>query len=73
MQSKAKDVTTYIEEASAERRETLNRLRDLCREILLDFEEAMEYGRPCYKRGEEGVMGFASQNASSAYTSCART
>jgi uncharacterized protein YdhG (YjbR/CyaY superfamily) len=61
MQSKAKDVTTYIEEAPAERREALNRLRDLCREILLDFEETMEYGGPSYKRNGEVEVGFASQ------------
>lgn len=61
MQSKAKDVTAYIEEAPAERREALNRLRDLCREILLDFEEAMEYGGPTYKRNGEAEVGFASQ------------
>lgn len=61
MQSKAKDVTTYIEEAPTERQETLNRLRDLCRETLLDFEETMEYGGPSYKRNGEVEVGFASQ------------
>jgi uncharacterized protein YdhG (YjbR/CyaY superfamily) len=61
MQSAAKDVTTYIEEAPIERREALNRLRDLCREILLDFEETMDYGGPSYKRNGEVEVGFASQ------------
>jgi uncharacterized protein YdhG (YjbR/CyaY superfamily) len=61
MQSKAKDVTTYIDEAPAERREILNRLRDLCREILLDFEESMAYGGPTYSRNGEAEVGFASQ------------
>jgi uncharacterized protein YdhG (YjbR/CyaY superfamily) len=61
MQSKAKDVTTYIEEAPAGRQETLERLRDLCREILIDFEETMEYGGPSYKRNGEVEIGFASQ------------
>ena len=61
MQSKAKDVTTYIEEAPAERREALTRLRDLCRAILLDFEETMEYGGPSYRRNGEVEVGFASQ------------
>lgn len=61
MQSQAKDVTTYIEEAPAERREALNRLRGLCREILLHFEETMDYGGPSYKRNGEVEVGFASQ------------
>ena len=60
MQSKAKDVTAYIE-APAKRQEALNRLRDLCREILLDFEETMDYGGPTYKRNVEAEVGFASQ------------
>jgi hypothetical protein len=38
MRSTAKDVNTYIEEALAERQETLGRLRDLCRKELVDFE-----------------------------------
>ncbi len=61
MQSKAKDVTAYIEEAPAKRQESLNRLRDLCHEILLDFEETMDYGGPTYKRNGEAEVGFASQ------------
>jgi uncharacterized protein YdhG (YjbR/CyaY superfamily) len=61
MQSKAKDVTMYIDDAPAERHEALNRLRDLCREILLDFEETMDYGGPSYKRHGEVEVGFASQ------------
>jgi len=61
MQSKAKDVATYIEEAPAERQEALTRLRDLCRTHLTGFEETMEYGGPSYKRNREVEVGFASQ------------
>jgi uncharacterized protein YdhG (YjbR/CyaY superfamily) len=61
MQSKTKDVTTYIGEAPADRQEALHRLRNLCREILLDFEETMEYGGPTYSRNREVEVGFASQ------------
>jgi uncharacterized protein YdhG (YjbR/CyaY superfamily) len=61
MQSQAKDVTTYIERAPVERREALTRLRDLCRATLTGFEEAMEYGGPCYKRNGQVEVGFASQ------------
>ncbi|HUE98953.1 MAG TPA: DUF1801 domain-containing protein [Anaerolineales bacterium] len=61
MQSKAKDVTTYIQEAPAERQEALTRLRDLCRAELTGFEEAMEYGGPTYSRNGVVEVGFASQ------------
>lgn len=61
MQSQAKDVTAYIEEAPAERREALTRLCDLCRAELTGFEESMDYGGPCYKRNGEVEVGFASQ------------
>jgi uncharacterized protein YdhG (YjbR/CyaY superfamily) len=61
MQSTARDVITYIEEAPAERQEALNCLRDLCREILLNFEEIMDYGGRSYKRNGEVEVGFASQ------------
>src|SRR5215204_4166753 len=61
MQSKAKDVATYIEEAPTERQEALTRLRDLCRTHLTGFEETMEYGGPSYKRNGEVEVGFASQ------------
>jgi uncharacterized protein YdhG (YjbR/CyaY superfamily) len=61
MQSKAKEVTIYIEEAPTERQEALRRLRELCLAELTGFEEAREYGGPCYKRNGEVEVGFASQ------------
>lgn len=61
MQSKAKHVASYIEEAPAERQETLRYLRDLCRGELTGFEETMDYGGPSYKRNGEVEVGFASQ------------
>lgn len=61
MQSTAKDVTTYIEESPASRQETLTRLRGICRALLTDFEETMDYGGPTYSRGGEVEVGFASQ------------
>ena len=61
MQSKAKDVTTYIQEASAERQDFLRRLRELCLAELTGFEESMDYGGPSYKRNGEVEVGFASQ------------
>jgi len=61
MQSTAKDVTTYIREAPAERQEVLRRLRDLFRAALTGFEESMDYGGPSYKRNGVVEAGFASQ------------
>jgi uncharacterized protein YdhG (YjbR/CyaY superfamily) len=61
MQSTAKDVTTYIQEAPADRQEALTSLRELCRATLTGFEESMDYGGPCCKRKGEVEVGFASQ------------
>jgi uncharacterized protein YdhG (YjbR/CyaY superfamily) len=61
MQSNAKDVITYIDEAPAERQEALAGLRDLCRVTLTGFEETMMYGNPAYSRNGVVEVGFASQ------------
>ena len=61
MQSKAKDVKTYIAEAPAERREALTKLRELCLKELKGFKESMEYGGPSYSRNGVVEVGFASQ------------
>jgi uncharacterized protein YdhG (YjbR/CyaY superfamily) len=61
MQITAKNVDDYITEAPIERREVLTRLRDLCREVLTDFEETMAYQVPSYKRNGEVEVCFASQ------------
>jgi uncharacterized protein YdhG (YjbR/CyaY superfamily) len=61
MQSKAKDVDTYIQQAPEERRQALTKLRNLCRQELKDFEENMFYGMPGYARSGEVQVAFASQ------------
>lgn len=61
MQSKAKDVATYLQEIPQDRRECLTRLRDLCCRTLTDYAEEMEYGMPCYKKGGVAEVAFASQ------------
>jgi uncharacterized protein YdhG (YjbR/CyaY superfamily) len=61
MQSTAKDVTTYINEAPAERQEALLKLRDLCQKDLTGFTENILYGGPSYSRNGEMEVGFASQ------------
>lgn len=61
MQSQAKDVTTYLEEVPAERREALAKLRELCLKHLTGFEESMVYSGACYSRNGVVEVGFASQ------------
>ena len=61
MQSKAKTVTAYLNEAPVEWKAALKKLRALCRTTLTGFEECMEYGGPCYKRNGVVEVGFASQ------------
>jgi uncharacterized protein YdhG (YjbR/CyaY superfamily) len=60
MQSKASTVAAYIEELPEPRRKVMTALLSLCRKVLVDFEEGMEYGMPYYKRGGLAV-GVASQ------------
>lgn len=61
MQSNAPDVSTYLEQAPAERRAALAEIRRLCLERLHGFDECMEYGMPAYKRGGVVTVAFASQ------------
>lgn len=61
MPSKAKDVTTYIEKAPAERQEALRRLRLLRQQFLTSYKETMDYGGPSYQRNGEVEAGFAGQ------------
>jgi uncharacterized protein YdhG (YjbR/CyaY superfamily) len=64
VQSDAVTVDVYIAEAPEQRRAALTLLRDLCREELHGFEEAMRYGMPGYLRDGVVEIGFASQKAS---------
>ena len=61
MQSKAPDVTAYLQEAPAERREALTRLRQLCLETLEGYDEGMAYGMPAYAKNGTAEIAFASQ------------
>jgi uncharacterized protein YdhG (YjbR/CyaY superfamily) len=61
VKSEAKDVTAYLAEVPAERRDALKRLRSLYLATFKDCEECMDYGLPCYKRDGELVAAFASQ------------
>jgi len=61
MQSKAPNVAAYLEEAPAERRPVLKKLRGLCRKVLAGYEESMEWGMAAYKKDGTAEVAFASQ------------
>ena len=61
MHSNAADVATYLEKVPADRRECLNAIRDICREVLVGYDEDMDYGMPSYRRDGEVEAAFASQ------------
>lgn len=61
MQSKATNVAAYLEEAPAERRPVLKKLRSLCRKVLAGYEEQMEWGMAAYKKDGAAEVAFASQ------------
>lgn len=61
VQSKASDVDGYLTEVPEERRAVLNRVRQLCREELVGFDEVMAYGMPAYERDGACEIAFASQ------------
>jgi uncharacterized protein YdhG (YjbR/CyaY superfamily) len=61
MRSKATTVEAYIAEAEPERRAALEKLRTLCRARFPQHAEEIRWGVPAYSRGEEFVVGFASQ------------
>ncbi len=61
MISQAPDVTTYIQEAPENRRQSLTTLRELCLDTLDGYEESMEYGMPSYKKDGIVEVAFASQ------------
>ena len=63
MQSKASNVETYLADVPPDRRACLIRLRDLCLATLSGYEEGMDYGMPCYKKGGTPEVAFASQKS----------
>lgn len=61
MQSRARDVLTYLDGVKKRDRECLKRLRRLCVSMLKGYEECMNYELPCYKRDGVPEIAFASQ------------
>ena len=64
MHSTAPDVVTYLEHVPPERVACLGELRQLCRKTLIEYEEGMDYGMPCYKKQGRVEVAFASQKRS---------
>ena len=50
--SKAKTVAEFMTELPPERQVPVKKLRALCKKMLKGFREEMEYGMPCYRRGD---------------------
>lgn len=63
MQSKANDVSDYLQEVPERRLEALTRLRAACLDILEGYEEGMDYGMPSYKKDGTVEVAFASQKS----------
>jgi uncharacterized protein YdhG (YjbR/CyaY superfamily) len=61
VKSEAKNVTAYLADVPAERRDALKRLRSIYLATFKGCEECIDYGMPCYKRNGELVASFASQ------------
>ena len=59
VQSNATDVASYIEEAAAQRREALRKLRSLCVACLPGYEETMKWGMAGYLRNGAAEVAFA--------------
>jgi uncharacterized protein YdhG (YjbR/CyaY superfamily) len=61
MHSTAPDVLTYLQHVPLDRVACLTELRQLCLNTLLEYDEAMDYGMPCYKKHGIVEVAFASQ------------
>ncbi|MEV8434965.1 iron chaperone [Streptomyces chartreusis] len=61
VQSNAVDVDGYLTEAPEGRRGALGKMRQLCRDELVGFDEVMAYGMPAYERDGACEIAFASR------------
>ncbi|MFF0637291.1 iron chaperone [Nocardia sp. NPDC004151] len=59
--STASTVDDYLGELPEDRRPVVTQLRELCRDTLTGFREAMAYGMPVYERDGTAEIAFASQ------------
>ena len=61
MRSDAADVDAYLAAVPADRWAVLEAIRAACGELLVGFEESMQYGMPSYLRDGTGEIAWASQ------------
>ena len=61
MTSNALSVESYVADVPAERRAVIEKLRRVCRQNLVGYEECMAHGLPGYKRRDSLEVAFASQ------------
>jgi uncharacterized protein YdhG (YjbR/CyaY superfamily) len=61
VQSTAATVDEYMETVAPERREAMERMRALFREVLVGYDEGMKYGMPTYGPAGDYVTAFNSQ------------
>ncbi len=61
MISEAPTVTEYLTTVPEKRVEALQKLRVLCRQILIGYEESMRYKMPSYAKNGVVEVAFASQ------------
>jgi len=61
MKSDAKSVDDYLTQVPVKRLKALQKLRALCKELLVDYDESMAYKMPSYKKNNIVEIAFASQ------------
>jgi uncharacterized protein YdhG (YjbR/CyaY superfamily) len=61
MKIDAANVDEYVQKVPENRRAAIVQLRQLCRDILVDYDETLEYGMPAYSKNGSGAVAFASQ------------
>lgn len=61
MISEAKNVSDYLKDIPEKRKAAITKLRNLCKEILIGYEESMAYGGPTYQKDNGIEIGFANQ------------
>lgn len=61
MKSNAKNVDEYLTQVPEKRLKALQKLRALCKELLVDYDESMAYKMPSYKKNNIVEIAFASQ------------
>lgn len=61
MNSTAANVDEYVQEVPENRRAAINELRERCRNILVGYDESMQYGMPTYGKNGTPEVAFASQ------------